>query len=143
MAGGREVQQGATIVFPGSSVFNIVNIARISAPVPVIEATHLLTTIQRQKLSGRLRDAQVQTILCQNDPTEPQPLQGDPTATGTITITGPVPTGLSTGQIWAGSGFVVDVRSPEFDATTEDLQTLEIDVIYDGITPYTITPAAP
>lgn len=119
-------QQGATFVFgTDGGTWAYVNIGRLSSPIPVIDDTDLSTEDERTKIPGDLGDAQMVTLVLQNKPAANLPTRG---LVQTGTITGP------SGEDWAGTGFVVDIRSPEFASDTEAIQTIEVDWQFDGKT---------
>lgn len=124
-------QQGASVTFGTSGgTWEFVNIGRYSEPIPVIDDTHLGTTGKRTKMAGDLGDPQLVTIVVQNKPTHTTLVKG---LNQTITITGPL-NGATVAEKWAGTGFIVDVRSPEYASDTEAIQTMEIDIQFDGKT---------
>ncbi len=125
-------QQGASFTFSVSGgTWEYLNIGRLSAPIPVIDDTHLGTTVHRAKLPGDLSDPQIVTLVLQGKPGATWPAKG---VLQTGTITGSKATSGGTAENWAGTGFVVDVRSPEFASDTENIQTIEVDWQYDGRT---------
>jgi hypothetical protein len=125
-----ELQQGATLAFSVSgSLFQILNIARFSAPIPVIDDTDVADTVSRKKCPGKLQDPQMFTITARNIGTQARPAKG---VVQDLTITHPLAPGMATPEILDGSGFVVDVRTPEFGADSEARQTIEIDWQFDG-----------
>ena len=135
-----EKQQGATFSFgtDGGS-WNYLNIPRYSEPIPSIDDTHLGTTGKRTSTPGELGDPQMITLVLQNDGSASLPTKGL-VQTGTITA----PLGeWDEAEKWAGTGFVVDVRSPEFGSDTEAIQTIEVDWKFDGKTGPARTAAVP
>lgn len=125
-------QQGALFTFSVSGgTWEFQNIGRYSEPIPVIDDTHLGTTGKRTKMPGDLGDPQMITLVLHGKPGATLPAKG---VLQTGTITGAKVTAGGTAENWAGTGFVVDVRSPEFAADTEAIQTIEIDWQYDGKT---------
>lgn len=125
-----ELQQGATLNFSVSgSTYEVISFGRFSAPIPVIDDTHLGSTASRRKCAGKLADPQMFTIVARNIGTQARPVRG---TTQTLTITRPLAAGMATPEILAGTGFIVDVREPEHSSDTEDRQTIEIDWQYDG-----------
>lgn len=126
-----EKQQGASVVFgtDGGS-FNFLNIGRLSAPIPVLDDTHLGVTGYREKCPGELQDAQPVTITMQNDGDADLPTVG---LVQTITINSALGD-WSTAEKWVGTGFVTDIRTPEYGSDTEAIQTIEVDFIFDGKT---------
>ena len=126
-------QQGATFTFGSSGgTWQFMNIGRYSEPIPVLDDTHLGTTGKRTKLPGDLGDPGMITLVLQANPGATMPVIGL-VQTGTITGSKVTLPG-GTAENWAGTGFVVDVRSPEFGADTEAIQTIEMDWQYDGKT---------
>lgn len=123
-------QQGASFTFgTDGGTWKYINIGRLSAPIPVIDDTDLSTEDDRTKIPGDLADNQIVTLVLQNIPTADHPTKG---LVQTGTILGPL-TGLN-GESWAGTGFVVDVRTPEYASDTEAIQTIEVDWQFDGRT---------
>jgi hypothetical protein len=127
-----ELQQGATLVFSEDGAFEVISIPRFGAPIPVIDDADLDDTGFRVKCPGSLADPQVMSgIVCRSIGTADRPTRG---LNQTCTIThGDVP-GNATPESFAGSGFVVDFREPEFTSDTEGRKTIEIDWQYDGVT---------
>lgn len=124
-------QQGASVTFSVTGgTWEFMNIGRYSEPIPVIDDTHLGTTTRRTKMPGDLGDPQMVTIVVQGKPTSTTIVKG---VLQTITITGPL-NGGTAAEKWAGTGFIVDVRTPEYGADTEAIQTVEIDIQFDGKT---------
>jgi hypothetical protein len=126
-------QQGASFVFgtDGGS-WKFINIGRLSAPIPVIDDTDLSTVGDRTKIPGDLADNQMITLVLQGIPSASSiPTKG---LVQTGTLNGTKATALGTPENWAGTGFVVDVRTPEFASDTEAIQTIEVDWMFDGRT---------
>jgi hypothetical protein len=125
-----ELQQGATLAFSVSgALYQVLNIARFSAPIPVIDDTDLADTVSRKKCAGKLQDPQMFTITARNIGTQARPSKG---VVQDLTVTHPLAAGRTTPEILDGSGFVVDVRTPEFSSDSEARQTIEIDWQFDG-----------
>ncbi|MGN6133388.1 MAG: hypothetical protein ACTHOU_02765 [Aureliella sp.] len=126
-----EKQQGASFTFGTSGgTWNYLNIPRYSEPIPVIDDTHLGTTGRRTNTPGELGSPQMITLLLQNQGDAVLPVKGL-LQTGTITA----PLGdFDVAEKWAGTGYVVDIRSPEFGSDTEAIATIEIDWMFDGKT---------
>ena len=124
-------QQGALFIF-GTSVgtWKIVSIGRYSEPIPVLDDSHLATTVRRTKCPGTLGDPQMLTIVVQADSDQAWPAKG---LLQTGTIQSPA-SGFTNEEELAGTGFVVDVRSAEFASDTEAIQTIEFDWQFDGKT---------
>jgi hypothetical protein len=126
-----EKQQGASVVFGTSGgSWNVLNISRLSNPIPIIDDTHLGTTGDREKCPGELGDPQMITVTAQNDGNQAYPIKGQ---VQTVTINHPLGT-WATAEKYAGTAFVVDIRTPEFQSATEGIQTIEIDIQFDGKT---------
>ncbi len=124
-------QQGASFTFGSSGgTWKWVNIGRYSEPIPVIDTTDLSVTGKRKKEPGELGDPQMITLVLQNKPDATLPVKG---LVQTGTITAPL-SGFTGAETWAGTGFVVDIRTPEFASDTEAIQTIEIDWQFNGIT---------
>ena len=124
-------QQGASFTFGTSGgSWEYLNIGRYSEPIPVIDDTHLGTTSRRAKLPGDLGDPQVVTLVLQNKSGATLPTKG---LVQTGTITSPL-SGFAVAEKWAGTGFVVDIRTPEFQSDSEGIQTIEVDWQFDGKT---------
>jgi hypothetical protein len=124
-------QQGASLTFGTSSgTWSIISIARYGAPIPVIDDTHLGTTNRREKIFGSLEDPQPFTVTVQAKPTQAFPAKG---LVQTITVTSPL-NGATAAETLIGTGAVIDVRTAEFNSGTEDIQTVEFEVQFDGKT---------
>jgi len=108
----------------------MLSIGRFSSPIPIIDDTHLATTGDREKCPGELGDPQMITVTAQNDGNQAYPTKGQ---VQTITITHPLGA-YSTAEKLAGTAFVVDIRTPEFQSGTEGIQTVEFDIQFDGKT---------
>ncbi len=126
-------QQGASFVFSVSGgTWEFMNIGPYGEPIPVLDDTHLGTLLRRTKMPGDLGDPQMITLVLQGKPgASSLPAKG---VLQTGTINGTKVTSGGTAENWAGTGFVVDVRTPEFGADTEAIQLIEIDWQYDGKT---------
>lgn len=132
-------QQGASVVFGSSGgTWEFTNIGRYSEPIPVIDDTHLGTTNRRTKIPGQLGDPQMVTLQLHNSPTASLPARG---LVQTVTINGPLGS-FASAENWAGTAFVVDIRTPEFASDTEAIQIIEIDIQFDGKTGPARTAAA-
>jgi len=135
-----EKQQGATIVFTTSAgTWNVINIGRFGAPIPILDDTHLGVTGFREKCPGQLEDPQMLTVTVQNKGNQAYPAKG---LVQTITITHPLGA-YTVAEKLAGTGFVVDTRTPEFQSDSEALQTVEFDIQFDGKTGPARTLATP
>ena len=99
-----DVFTGATIVF-GTSSFSaeILGATLPGATRPVIDTTHLGTTVARSKIPGDLIDWGQFEFELQFDPDNEPPLDQ---AAETITVTFPTPSGGLTGATWEFSGFI-------------------------------------
>lgn len=124
-----ELQQGVQAVFSLSGTFEVTNITRYSAPIPVIDDTDLATTSGREKCAGQLQDPQMITLTAKSIGTVARPAKG---TVQTLTITSAIVPGNATADIFAGPGFVVDVKEPEYGSDTEARKTIEIDWQFDG-----------
>ena len=124
-----DTQQGATITFGTGGTFNVVSIGRVGQEIPSIDTTHLGTTGQRTMMPGDLETLQAIQVTVQNDPTLADPTLG---SVDTQTITGPLPPGGATSEIYAGTGFVTKVEASDFNAGAEALQTKVFTLQYDG-----------
>jgi hypothetical protein len=136
-----ELQQGVTANFSVSgNTMEILSIGAFGAPIPVIDNTDVSSTISRRKWPGQLRDAQQFTIRCRNIGHKTKPAVG---VVQTLTITHPLFPGKTTPEILDGSGFVVDVTTPEFNSDSENRQTYDIIWQYNGSPFPTRTAATP
>ena len=135
-----ELQQGAEITLSvDGGTWEIVSIPRYSEPIPVIDDSDLGTTGQREKCPGVLGDPQLMTgFVLRSVGTALYPTKG---TVQTLTITHAT-VGTNTGrESFAGTGFVVDIRTPEFTSDTEARKTIEFDWQFDGKTGPTRTRA--
>lgn len=124
-------QQGASLTFGTSGgSWNILSIGRYSAPIPKIDDTHLGVTGVREYIPGTLEDPQSFTVVVQAKPNQAYPVKGQ---VQTITVTSPLE-GASTAETLAGTAFVMDTRTAEFQSGTEAIQTVEFEIQYDGKT---------
>lgn len=127
-----EKQQGAVFTFGTDAItLKIVSIGRYSEPIPVIDDTDLSTTVRRTKMPGELGDPQMLTLVLQGNGKGAHPVKGK-LQTGTITA--PIIGANLTAEKWSGSGFVADIRTPEYASDTEGITTIEIDWQFDGKT---------
>lgn len=128
-----EMQQGVQISFSVSTgTYDVISIPRYGAPIPVIDDTHLGSTTSRVKCPGKLPDPQLMSgIVIRSVGTAARPAKG---TVQTLTITHGLLAGHATPESFAGTGFVVDVREPEFSSDTEAGKTYEIDWQFDGKT---------
>jgi hypothetical protein len=124
-----ELQQGAEAVLSISGTYEVTNITRYSAPIPVIDDTTLASEDGREKCAGQLEDPQMITITAKSIGTVARPAKG---VVQTLTITSALVPGNATADIFAGPGFVVDVKEPEYGSDTEARKTFEIDWQFDG-----------
>jgi len=124
-------QQGASLTF-GTSVgtWSVLNIGRYSAPIPKIDDTHLGVTGVREYIPGVLEDPQSFTVTVQAKPDQAYPAKG---LVQTITVTSPLE-GAASAETLIGTGFVMDIRTAEFQSGTEAIQTIEFEIQYDGKT---------
>lgn len=124
-----ELQQGVTINFSVSgNTMEPVNVGSFSAPIAVIDDTALSDTTSRKKWAGQLPDPKPFKITCRNVGSKTKPARG---VTQTLTITHPLPPGKTTPEILSGTGFVVDVTTPDFGSDSEGRQTYEIEWQFD------------
>lgn len=128
-----ELQQGAELTFSvDSASYEVVSIPRYSEPIPVIDDTDLEDTGQREKCPGALGDPQLMSgIVLRSIGTQAYPTKG---TLQTMTVTHGLVAGNATRESWAASGFVVDVRTPEFTSDTEGRKLIEVDFQPDGKT---------
>lgn len=125
-----ELQQGTQVVFSVDGTYEVVSVPRFSAPIPVIDDTDLADTSARPKCAGQLQDPQLMSgIVLKSIGTADRPTKR---ITQTLTITHAIVPGNATAEIFAGAGFIVDVREPEFSSDSENRKTIEVDWQYDG-----------
>jgi len=99
-----DVGTGVTILFATSAYAGVVlGISAGDAERPVIDTTHAGTTVSRTKMPGDLLDEGEITVDIEFDPDTPPPMTS---AAETVTITFPVPAGLTNGATAVGSGFI-------------------------------------
>lgn len=129
-----EMQQGVQITLSVSAgTYDVISIPRYGAPIPVIDDTHLGSADSRVKCPGKLPDPQLMSgITLRSIGTVARPAKG---TVQTLTITHALMAGFASAEIFAGTGFIVDVREPEFSSDTEARKTYEIDWQFDGKTP--------
>jgi len=131
--------QGATVAF-GTSAWpnallsiNIGPFTRTAKPV-----TNLSTTGFQQFKPGTLVNAGTLGLRVQFDPNNPPPITS---AAETVTLTFPVPSGLSTGATLIGTGFISEY-SVDGSGGDEEEVTAEVTVTWDGNTGPAWTDAA-
>ena len=107
---------GATITF-GTSGFsaNVTNITFDEMVRPVVPTSHLATSTYDTSIPGDLVDPGGFTATLQYDPDEQPPITG---AAETITVTYPIPAGMSNGATIQVSGFVDSFTQPELVSNT-------------------------
>lgn len=125
-----ELQQGAQIAFSTDGApYEFLGISRYSAPIPVIDDADLEADEGRKKCPGELEDPQIVTLTLRNIGTQIRPTKG---LVQTLTRTNKLVAGGTTPEIFAGTGFIVDIREPEFSSDSEDRQILEVDWQFDA-----------
>lgn len=104
--------------------------------VPVVDVSHMTTTGYRKKLFGKLVEPPQITVNINWDPDTPPPITA---AAETITITFPLPAGMSTPATIAGTGKII---SRSASVPLEDKMTGTFVVQFDGQTGPTFTAAS-
>ena len=134
-----DTQQGATMSFATDGLsLRLMEIPPILKEIVMIRCTHLQST-KHQYVPGELPDYPEVRIRFQNSPTLASLTQ----VSQTVTITGPVPPGGSTAEIFAGTAVVrVVPETPGYSAENEALQMKEAVIKFDGQTGPTRTPAS-
>lgn len=122
-----DVGTGATITFATSGfAAKIMSFTGPSFERPSIDKTHLADTVSRKFMPGDLYDAGELGIEFQFDPQLTPPISG---AVETVTITWPVPSGLTNAGTWAFSGFMTNYQ---VSTPLEDLMTASATVKITG-----------
>jgi hypothetical protein len=126
-----ELQQGAEVSFSeDEGTWEVISVPRFSAPIPVIDDADLLSEGYRPKCPGALGDPQLMTgIVIRSIGTAEYPTKG---LIQDMTITHGLVPGNAGRESYTGSGFIVDVRTPEFNSDTEGRKTIEVDWQFDG-----------
>lgn len=120
---------GTTIAFGTSSYgANITGMTIDGEEVPVLDASHFGTTGFKEKIFGELSEPPQINCDMLFDPDEPAPVTG---AVETITITFPVPSGMTNGATLAGTGKII---SQSVAVPLEDVMTGQYVVQFDGMT---------
>lgn len=136
-----EKQQGATLTFGTSSgTWEIVEIGSFSAPIPVLDRTHLGVTGFRQKCPGQLQDPQMFSVKVRNKGSQAYPVKG---LVQLVTVTAPLGSYTTAEKVISGEGFVVDHIHPSFQSNTEELQIVEFQIQLNGGAPNGGTPLPP
>lgn len=126
-----EKQQGAVISFgTDGGTYKATQIGSLSAPIPVLDETHLETTGDREKCPGDLADNEPVTVTIQSDGDHAELTKG---LVQTITVTAPLGS-YTTAENWAGTGFITNITSPEFGSDTEAIATRQVTFVFDGKT---------
>lgn len=130
-----DVATGLTIVF-GTTGFaaRIVSVDGPGASRPSIDTTHMATSANRTFMPGDLVDQGEVTITVHHDPSLTRPIA---TAAETVTITHPIPAGLTVAATWAFSAFCTGY-SPSF--AIDELMQAQLTLKISGAV--TITPAS-
>lgn len=120
-----DVFTGATVVF-GTSGFSaeILGSTLPGASRPVIDTTHLGTTVARTKMPGDLIDWGQFEFELQFDPDNEPPLDQ---VAETITVTFPTPAGGLTGATWAFTGFIQNYNAT-FTLEEKMLATVSLEI---------------
>lgn len=125
-----DTQMGATLTLSGLTAANaVVDIPAVAETGGAIDITHLGSTGQRCYIPHDLTDVEEFTITAQNAPNGTVPTKN---TVVTVTITGPVPSGLSSGESWTGTCIVTRVTSPQYQSATPALQTMQVAMKPDG-----------
>ena len=122
-----DIGTGTTVAFATSTTFDaqVTGLKIGGEEVPVIDVSHMGTTGTRAKMFGDLKEAVTVDVDMHYDPSETIP-----TGTSqTITITFPVPTGLTNGATLAGTGAIV---SHSGDVPLEDKMTGSYKIQFTG-----------
>lgn len=111
-----DIGTGITIGFSGGFTAEILKISSSGVEVPVIDTSHHGTTGSRTKMVADLIDEGDIDVELQFDPDTLPPLK----ITQTVTITFPVPAGLTNGATLVGSGAITkrDWEVPHEDKMT-------------------------
>lgn len=113
-----DVGTGTTIAFGTSSwSANILGITGDGASRPAIDTSHMGTSADRTFMPGDLTDNGSVGLEFQFDPDEDPPISA---AAETITITFPIPSGLTSGATAVFTGFMTDWS---FGVPLEELMT--------------------
>lgn len=139
----HDTMHGATIALSVDSLtLRVTDISPAKKTRPEVPTSYHGTATNATKMAGDLNELGAITITFQNSPGLASAAIG---TTQTLTITGPVPSGGSTGEIMSITGFVSEVDdSPQYTAatgTSAALQMKTLVFIPDGTT-FTHTPAA-
>lgn len=139
----KDTQHGATIALSSDSLtLRVTSIAAASSSVPDVEATYHSTATNAEMVPGDIVALAPISISYQNSPAVANPSLK---TTQTLTITGPTPSGASTGEIMSITGYVKQVQdSPQYDTATGSSAGLQMKTFVfqpDGTT-YTHTVAA-
>ena len=129
-----DIGNGASITF-GTSSFTA---SYISVEPPEftresIETSHLGTTSYKTFMADDLVDPGEMTCTIQHDPDEQPPFSG---AAETITITYPLPSGMSTAATLAGTGFVTSYK-PGSSLENGTLMEAEMTIKFSGTMTFT------
>lgn len=101
---------------------------------PAIETTHMGTTTGKTFMPGDLPDYGEITLTVHHDPSLTPPINS---AAETVTMTWPIPAGLTTGAIWAGTAFMTGYTP---GASIGELMTAQVTLKISGL--LSITAAA-
>ena len=140
-----DTQQGASISFTGLATFinAATDIPAIAEVGGTVDISNLGTTGQRQYIPQDLTDTEEFVTTFQHDGSTGLPTKN---TVYTVTITGPVASGKSSGESWTGTVIVTRTTSPQFQSASPALQTMQVSLKPDGGanagTPWTRTAAS-
>lgn len=134
----KDTGHGASITFSGGFAADIKMIEPPEFSIPALDITHLGTTgSYMQKVAGDLQDlSEVEFDFFFNPQTRPT-IGG---TAQTITITFPVPSGLTTGATLAGTGFLTKWKPQGLK--TNEMMMAKGSIQFDGVTGPTWTSAS-
>lgn len=128
---------GTTVAFGTSSYsVNITNLSLDGEEVEKFDVSHFGTTGYKEKIFSSLVEPPEFTCDVFYDPDEPAPVSG---AVETITITFPIPGGMTNGATLAGTGKIISTGA---DIPHDNVMVGQYTVAFDGMTGPTFTDAS-
>lgn len=119
---------GASFVLSGGFTASVVTLGGAEIELPAVKTSYLGTATRETYMPGDLREEGEQEFEIQYNPNSRPPIG----TVQTLTLTYPVPSGLSSGGTKTGTGFVKKWKEP--DLKNNELMMAKVIWIWDGLT---------